>query len=46
MSATGPPVFGLFARQQAAEDARAALAPIYRETFLVESMGSLMEKKV
>ena len=46
MSGTGPTVFGLFDRQQAAEDARAALAPIYRETFLVESMGSLMEKKV
>lgn len=46
MSGTGPTVFGLFDRQQAAEDARAALATIYRETFLVESMGSLMEKKV
>lgn len=46
MSGTGPTVFGLFDRQQAAEDARAALAPLYRETFLVESMGTLMEKKV
>ena len=46
MSGTGPTVFGLFDRPQAAEDARAALAPLYRETFLVESMGTLMEKKV
>ena len=46
MSGTGPTVFGLFDRPQAAEDARAALAPLYRETFLAESMGTLMEKKV
>lgn len=46
MSGTGPTVFGLFDRQQAAEDAWSALRAQYQETFLVESMGPLMEKKV
>ena len=46
MSGTGPTVFGLFDRQQAAEDAWSALRAQYQETFLVESMGPLMGKKV
>lgn len=46
MSGTGPTVFGLFDRHQAAEDAWSALRAQYQETFLVESMGPLMEKKV
>lgn len=46
MSGTGPTVFGLFDQQQAAEDAWSALRAQYQETFLVESMGPLMEKKV
>ena len=46
MTGTGSTVFGLFDRLEAAEEARAALKPLYRETFLVESAGTLMEKKV
>lgn len=46
MSGTGPTVFGLFDRQSAAEAAWAALRPLYQETFLVETAGTLMEKKV
>ena len=46
MSGTGPTVFGLFDRQPAAEAAWSALRAQYQETFLVESMGPLMEKKV
>lgn len=46
MSGTGPTLFGLFDQQQAAEDAWSALRAQYQETFLAESMGPLMEKKV
>ena len=46
MSGTGPTVFGLFDQQQTAEDAWSALRAQYQETFLVESMGPLMGKKV
>ena len=46
MSGTGPTVFGLFDRAEAAAEAYAALEPMYRETFLVETIGCLMEKKV
>lgn len=46
MSGTGSTVFGLFDRRAAAEEAFAALKQLYRETFLVETTGSLMEKKV
>ena len=46
MSGTGSTVFGLFDRQAAAEEAFSALKPLYRETFLVETTGRLMKKKV
>ena len=46
MSGSGSTVFGLFDRQTAAEEAFAALKPLYRETFLVETTGRLMKKKV
>ena len=46
MSGSGSTVFGLFDRPDAAEEAFAALKPLYRETFLVETTGSLMKKKV
>ena len=46
MSGTGSTVFGLFDRPQAAEEAFAALKPLYRETFLVETTGPLLKKKV
>ena len=46
MSGTGPTVFGLFDQIDGAEHAYAALRQQYQETFLVETAGLLMEKKV
>ena len=46
MSGTGPTVFGLFEAQSQAEGAYAALRQLYRETFLVRTVGQLMEKEV
>lgn len=44
MSGTGPTVFGLFDRVEEAEEARNALSELYRETFLTETVGDLMEQ--
>lgn len=46
MSGTGPTVFGLFDQIDGAEHAYAALRQQYQETFLVETAGLLMKKKV
>ena len=46
MSGTGPTVFGLFDQIDGAEHAYAVLRQQYQETFLVETAGLLMEKKV
>ena len=44
MSGTGPTVFGLFARREEAEGAWKALRELYRETFLAEAVGNLLEQ--
>ena len=41
MSGTGPTVFGLFSRREAAEGAYARLREDYQETFLTETLGAL-----
>lgn len=44
MSGTGPTVFGLFDRQEGARRAFGALREQYRETFLTETVGTLLEQ--
>ena len=46
MSGTGPTVFGLFSAPEPAQAAKDALWDLYRSTFLVETVGQLMEESV